>query len=246
MQHMFGFCHAVFVICSFLFFLDSRCSDPQPLLSPCPHKPLDPTLVVLQIPMNVFASCNLHCLLQDPLLTAGQLTICATCIHISVSPHYAIYGMLPPYALYNLQQLISPLSLANSGWTYIRLQRSTTTIFVASCCQVCMLTHLTHIQSSLPTQLSSHALIPLNKFADAEAQGAFTRLPIRPRLGPRSRCGPFQHPEDGTFALITPQESRFEAPGVKYNLARQSDYRPTSCLALDGQAQYGESGLLCT
>ncbi|KAL3153137.1 hypothetical protein ABBQ38_012155 [Trebouxia sp. C0009 RCD-2024] len=74
---------------------------------------------------------------------------------------------------------------------------------------------------------------------DAEAQGAFTRLPIRPRLGPRSRCGPFQHPEDGTFALITPQESRFEAPGVKYNLARQSDYRPTSCLALDGQAQYG-------
>ena len=145
----------------------------------------------------------------------------------------------------SLSSSCSPLPRlsANSGHTYgvsAAVNHNYRCTFTANCMHAtcsCLLTHPTHIQF-IPTP---QALTPPDMFAAGEAQCAPTKLPIRPFLGPHSRCGPFQQPEDGTFALVTPHQSRFQAPGIKFTLARQPEFRPTSCLALDGQAQYGQS-----
>ncbi|KAL3153135.1 hypothetical protein ABBQ38_012153 [Trebouxia sp. C0009 RCD-2024] len=102
-----------------------------------------------------------------------------------------------------------------------------------------------HTTGCLFTAVLGQGAFQADLFAsDADvAEGDHIRLPIRQFFPPekRSWSQPFQDPQDGTFALVASHQSKFQSPGIEYNLATQPDFRPTSCLALDGQARYGES-----
>ena len=83
------------------------------------------------------------------------------------------------------------------------------------------------------------------------AQGNQTRLPIRPFFDPDLKAQGFDidnmagsrwcrwegdYPNQQTFSLVSPNESKFQTPGHPH-----TPRNPMTVLSLDGQAQYGEA-----
>ncbi|KAL3153131.1 hypothetical protein ABBQ38_012149 [Trebouxia sp. C0009 RCD-2024] len=101
-----------------------------------------------------------------------------------------------------------------------------------------------HTTGCLFTALQGCGAFQADLFAkDAEAQSASIRLPIRPfPLGRNQISDLFEHPDDQTFALVAPCESKFEIRGYASHMASGSTWGPTSRLALDGQVGYGVLG----